>query len=68
MENKRSLLYLLRYAESRKASYAYLVKQLKPRFGEKGTNQRVLEENRYRVFLEYLKEVHGKHTNLGRII
>lgn len=36
---------------------AKLIKLLRPRFSEEGSNQRQQENSVYRIFLEYLKEV-----------
>ena len=41
---------------------AKLIKLLRPRFSEEGSNQRQQENAAYRTFLEYLKEVTGERV------
>ncbi|XP_044165716.1 uncharacterized protein LOC122949746 [Acropora millepora] len=60
VNRKPCLVFLLRKTAVRPLMYPRLVKLLKARFSEEGSNSRLEEEKIYRTFINYLKEVSGK--------
>ena len=60
MNRKLPLMLLLRRTAVQPLLYPHLVKLLKARFSEGGSNSRVEEEKIYRNFINYLKEVSGE--------
>ncbi|XP_015757106.1 PREDICTED: uncharacterized protein LOC107336547 [Acropora digitifera] len=68
---KPCLVFLLRKTAVVPLTKAKLIKLLRPRFSEEGSNQRQQENSVYRTFLEYLKEVtagRGDTVSLQRIL
>lgn len=58
-------MFLLRKTAVRPLMYPRLVKLLKARFSEEGSNSRLEEEKIYRTFINYLKEVSaGRRTSV----
>ncbi|XP_028401093.1 uncharacterized protein LOC114524162 [Dendronephthya gigantea] len=51
------LIYLFRRTAVSPMTYPKIVKLMKPNFSEEGSNRRILEEQSYRHFLKYCKEV-----------
>ena len=62
IKRKPCLVFLLRKTAVVPLTKAKLIKLLRPRFSEEGSNQRQQENSVDRIFLEYLKEVTGERV------